>query len=126
MLGTPGLPDGGPRRASQNERRPVGEADTGEAAVVSDAAWGPSLACRADGCPGADPAKIGWDDSVVRWDGDRCNDVSLGARNVGGGSLVTPCTRPWGEVLARLAEDGSSDTVNVGGNADGSFNHEVG
>jgi type VI secretion system protein VasG len=71
-------------------------------------------------------AKFGWDDSVVQTIADRCTETSSGARNVEKILSRTLLPELSSEVLSRLAEGGTIDTIDVGVDADGSFRYQVG
>ncbi|HEY1935675.1 MAG TPA: type VI secretion system ATPase TssH [Acetobacteraceae bacterium] len=71
-------------------------------------------------------AKFAWDDSVVQTIADRCTETSSGARNVEKILSRTLLPELSSEVLSRLAEGGTIDTITVGVDPSGSFQYSVG
>jgi len=71
-------------------------------------------------------ANFAWDKSVVQTIAERCTETSSGARNVEKILSRTLLPELSGEVLSRLAEGGTIDTITVGVDAAGSFQYHVG
>ena len=71
-------------------------------------------------------AKFAWDKSVVQTIADRCTETSSGARNVEKILSRTLLPELSGEVLSRLAEGGTIDTITVGVDTSGSFQDSIG
>jgi type VI secretion system protein VasG len=71
-------------------------------------------------------AKFAWDKSLVQTIADRCTETSSGARNVEKILSRTLLPELSGEVLARLAEGGTIDTITVGVDTAGSFQYHIG
>ena len=71
-------------------------------------------------------AKFAWDNSVVQTIADRCTETSSGARNVEKILSRTLLPELSGEVLSRLAEGGTIDSITVGVDTAGSFQYNIG
>jgi type VI secretion system protein VasG len=71
-------------------------------------------------------AKFVWDDSVVQTIADRCTETSSGARNVEKILSRTLLPELSGEVLSRLAEGGTIESITVGVGTEGSFQYNIG
>ena len=71
-------------------------------------------------------AKFAWDKSLVQTIAERCTETSSGARNVEKILSRTLLPELSGEVLSRLAEGGTIDTITVGIDTAGSFQYHIG
>ncbi len=70
-------------------------------------------------------AQFLWDGSLVETIAARCTETSSGARNVEKILSRTLLPELSGEVLSRLADGGSIDTIVVGVDTDGSFRYSI-
>jgi type VI secretion system protein VasG len=71
-------------------------------------------------------AKFAWDKSLVQTIADRCTETSSGARNVEKILSRTLLPELSAEVLSRLAEGGTIETITVGVDTAGSFQYHIG